>query len=115
MLGILLAKEQDYLSGTLFNTTTYRYDLSGRLTGLTDTEGQKINYVYDKYNRVTHEYYSAGENSVTTTYDYGNNGTSSEKTGLIYGISYDGVLRRAYGYDSLNGLTGKHLWGNDTF
>ena len=96
-------------------TTKYRHDLSGKLTGLSDSNGQKINYVYDENDRITHEYYGTGDNDVTIGYDYGNNAeNSSEETGAIYGVSYDGADKIQYSYDKLGRLNTRTLVGNDT-
>ena len=105
-----VSKETDGLKGV---TTSYRYDLSGRLSGLTNTEGQKLNYVYDKYNRITHQHYNSGGNAVTTEYEYGKNTVSNQKTGLLYGVSYDGVERLYYRYDDLNRKSSRMISGDD--
>ena len=64
----------------------YSYDLIGRITGVTGTNGTSLNYVYDDLNRVEKYVAKIGDNTNTTEYIYGDNTVSGQKNGLIESI-----------------------------
>lgn len=67
---------------TCFDTTTYTYDSSGRVTSEVYSEGGSVSYTYDSYGNVLSETTVDAENnqtSITYTYDaFGNALTSTE-------------------------------------
>ena len=97
---------QDLFTNTVFK---YSYDLIGRITGVTGTNGTSLNYIYDDLNRVEKYVAKIGDNTNTTEYIYGDNTVSGQKNGLIYGVKQNGTQRIGYSYDSLARLKNRTL------
>ena len=104
-----LGRYIDYGSG---NTVTnhYTYDLIGRLTQDTRSNGQNFKYAYDNMNRPTHvEYYDNSTTPKKTTYTYLADSLPNITT--FYNAS-----RYKHNYDNLNRTTSTQTYptaGND--
>ena len=93
-----VAQVNDYYSGV---TTDFSYDLIGRIIGITSTDGQKVNYSYDNFNRLKMLKWSLNNVSLTGEYIYGDTAVSGQKAGLIYGVKTNGIEELKYTYDEL--------------
>ncbi|WP_026667894.1 RHS repeat-associated core domain-containing protein, partial [Butyrivibrio sp. AE2005] len=98
-------------SGDIFPTvgkdghvTIYGYDLSGRLTEVTDALGQKETYEYDQYGRLKKK---TDRDNYATTYEY-NNAGGVTKVGYADGRSV------AFSYNELNQLNQINDWYGKT-
>jgi len=101
-----IAKINDNLRGI---TTGFAYDLIGRITDINISDGQRLNFIYDKYNRVSNSVWSVADISLDTKYIYGDSSVSGQKTGLIYGVSLNNTQKIEYTYDILSRLDRKIL------
>ena len=85
-------------------TTKFNYDLIGRIVGIKASDGQKLNFVYDKYNRLSLSKWTLGDISLSSGYIYGDTSVTGQKTGLIYGVNLNGTQKLGYQYDELSRL-----------
>ena len=85
-------------------TTQLAYDLIGRVTGIESSDGQKAAYSYDNLNRIAKSVWKKGDISLSTSYIYGDNAVSGQKSGLIYGVKLNNVQKLGYTYDELSRL-----------
>ena len=90
-------------------TTTFRYDLIGRTLEIKCTDGQRLQFNYDIYNRISASKWLLDNYSYSTEYIYGDTSISGQKTGLIYGIKLNGTQVINYQYDDLSRMVSKTL------
>ena len=100
-----LIQQSDHQAGL---EKEYRQDLIGRTIGMRDSRGFSRNMAYDGKNRVKTLIQKVGEETVNTTFLYGEV-EKKEKPGLLYGLEIDGAQRAAYAYDALARQTKKIL------
>ncbi len=93
-----IAKITDHITNV---TTTFRYDLIGRTVEMKTTDGQSMNFIYDKFNRLSHSKLLIDNMAFSSGYIYGDNTVDGQKTGLIYGVNLNGIQQLAYQYDEL--------------
>ncbi|MDA4115290.1 MAG: hypothetical protein OK442_01890 [Thaumarchaeota archaeon] len=91
--GLLTSVLEYYKTGA-YNTTSYKYDLSGNLVKETDPKGEVTTYQYDDLNRLTNTSYPDGMYE-TKSYDNDSN--------LASMVQPDGN-KTTYSYDALNRL-----------
>ena len=101
-----LYEKQDLFTNITYH---YNYDLIGRTTGVSGSDGTSLNYVYDDYNRIEKLVSKIGDNSNVTEYNYGDSDISGQKDGLIYGVKQNGTERISYSYDGLARLNKKTI------
>ncbi len=106
----LLYKSEDLFAGT---TTTYEYDLSGRVLGAKVSNGASLRYLYDSYNRISRISTTSPEGVSSVEYIYGNS-SSGQKTGLIYGVKQGSTQTLSYTYDELCRLSSRTVGGFTT-
>ena len=103
--GLGLAKSE---TNELNDTRTFTYDDVGNLTERIDRLGRKIEYVYDKGNRQTHEKWYDGMTLVRTigyTYDAAGRLDSATDPAATYGYDYDALGRTTYESQSFANFT----------
>ena len=88
--------------------TEFSYDLIGRLLDIKSTNGSKLYYRYDQYNRTNLIKYSIDDKNISLEYVYGSgNGRNND---LIYGIKQSGNTDIiSYDYDGLSRLSRRVL------
>ena len=89
-------------------TYQYEYDLINRLIAMNSNYGQNIRISYDEKNRVESIQQNAENESICTTYHYGN-GSASSYPGLLYGLSIDDKEKVRYTYDNLGRITKREI------
>ena len=88
-----VAQINDFITNVI---TKFQYDLIGRTIGLKSSDGQAMNFIYDKYNRLSLSKWTKGDMSLSTGYIYGDNSVDGQKTGLIYGVNLNGTQKLGY-------------------
>lgn len=101
-----LYEKQDLFTNTTYH---YNYDLTGRIVGVTGSNGTSLNYVYDDFNRTKKYIAKFDGNSNVTEYIYGDSSVSGQKNGLLYGVKQNDVERISYTYDKLARLNKRTL------
>ena len=96
-------------------TTRFHYDLIGRINGITASDGQSMNFVYDGYNRLSLLKWALGNTALTSSYIYGDAATANQKPGLIYGVKLNGTQQIGYEYDELARLKQRVLGTSTPF
>ena len=90
-------------------TTTFRHDLIGRTIEIKSTDGQRLQFNYDMYNRLSMSKWILNSYSCNMGYIYGDSSVDGQKTGLIYGVTLNGTQQLSYQYDELTRLSVKTL------
>ena len=86
---------------------SYEYESgvnNGRLQKMTFGNGNSVYYIYDKFDRTTHETYNSGNSSVSYDYTYDMAGVRSSKT----------VGSTTYKFTTLSGLVTRQTGGGKT-
>lgn len=105
-----IARHKDLCSGV---TSTYQYDLIGRMVGTDRSDGMKLRKVYDEKNRVKGYTYQKDRVGHEVEFLYGNV-EKQQKPGLGYGIKINGAQKIAYEYDALGRVIRTHNHFSDT-
>jgi YD repeat-containing protein len=103
--GLGLAKSE---TNELSETRTFTHDDAGNLVERIDRLGRKIEYVYDKAGRQTHEKWYDGITLVHTisyTYDAAGRLDQASDPQSAYGYDYDALGRVTYESQSIAGLS----------
>ncbi|MBQ4154208.1 MAG: RHS repeat protein [Clostridia bacterium] len=100
-----LFKFDDLLSNA---STKFTYDLIGRTTAVNSSDGQRMSYIYDSNNRVSHSIWSLGNGALDTWYVYGD-GTSGKRKNAIYSVNLDARPQLLYTYDPLCRLSSRTI------
>ena len=90
-------------------TTTFRYDLIGRTVEMKTSDGQRKNFIYDKFNRLSLSKLLIDKITFNSGYIYGDNTVEGQKAGLIYGVKLNGTQKLAYQYDELSRLKNRTI------
>jgi RHS repeat-associated protein len=106
--GGRIATRVETLDGAAPRTTTYRYDLTDRLVGVSETGQAEVNYAYDESDQRT----TTTVGDVSTTYGYDAKGVLTSAGDLAFEFGLDGRLaakqgpagRTSYVYDEFGGL-----------
>ena len=101
-----IAQIQDFITNAV---TKFQYDMIGRTIGIKSSDGQRLDFAYDSYNRLLLSKWSKANMSLSTGYVYGDTSVSGQKTGLIYGITLNNIRKLSYQYDNLTRLTTRTL------
>ena len=101
-----IAKITDHITNV---TTTFRYDLIGRAVEMKKTNGQSMNFIYDKFNRLSLSKLLINNIAFSSGYIYGDNTVDGQKTGLIYGVNLNSIQQLAYQYDELSRLKNRTI------
>lgn len=88
-------------------TSTYQYDLIGRMVGTDRSDGMKLRKVYDEKNRVKGYTYQKDRVGHEVEFLYGDV-EKQQKPGLGYGIKINGAQKIAYEYDALGRVIRTH-------
>ena len=99
-----IARHKDLCSGV---TSTYQYDLIGRMVGTDRSDGMKLRKVYDEKNRVKGYTYQKDRVGHEVEFLYGDV-EKQQKPGLGYGIKINGAQKIAYEYDALGRVIRTH-------
>ena len=99
-----IARHNDLCSGV---TSTYQYDLIGRMVGTDRSDGMKLRKVYDEKNRVKGYTYQKDRAGHEVEFLYGDV-EKQQKPGLGYGIKINGAQKIAYEYDALGRVIRTH-------
>jgi RHS repeat-associated protein len=108
-----------YLSSSISGTqevTTYSYDPSNRMTGMTDPAGNQWSWTFDVLGRQLTAV-DPDTGTTTKTYDVaGNVLTTTDGRGVTLAYSYDELNRKTAEYKDSTGSTGTKLasWSYDT-
>lgn len=88
-------------------TYKYLYDFVGRPVQVRTSQGFVIKITYDEYNRASDVKFGFGSDTLTTEWRYGetNDYDLTQKSGVIYGVSYNGTEKLTYKYDKLGRRT----------
>lgn len=105
-----IARHKDLCSGV---TSTYQYDLIGRMVGTDRSDGMKLRKVYDEKNRVKGYTYQKDRVGHEVEFLYGDV-EKQQKPGLGYGIKINGAQKIAYEYDALGRVIRTHNHFSDT-
>lgn len=105
-----IARHKDLCSGV---TSTYQYDLIGRMVGTDRSDGMKLRKVYDEKNRVKGYTYQKDRVGHEVEFHYGDV-EKQQKPGLGYGIKINGAQKIAYEYDALGRVIRTHNHFSDT-
>ena len=105
-----IARHKDLCSGV---TSTYQYDLIGRMVGTDRSDGMKLRKVYDEKNRVKGYTYQKDRIGHEVEFLYGDV-EKQQKPGLGYGIKINGAQKIAYEYDALGRVIRTHNHFSDT-
>ena len=105
-----IARHKDLCSGV---TSTYQYDLIGRMVGTDRSDGMKLRKVYDEKNRVKGYTYQKDRVGHEVEFLYGDV-EKQQKPGLRYGIEINGAQKIAYEYDALGRVIRTHNHFSDT-
>lgn len=105
-----IARHKDLCSGV---TSTYQYDLIGRMVGTDRSDGMKLCKVYDEKNRVKGYTYQKDRVGHEVEFLYGDV-EKQQKPGLGYGIKINGAQKIAYEYDALGRVIRTHNHFSDT-
>lgn len=105
-----IARHKDLCSGV---TSTYQYDLIGRMVGTDRSDGMKLRKVYDEKNRVKGYTYQKDRVGHEVEFLYGDV-EKQQKPGLGYGIEINGAQKIAYEYDALGRVIRTHNHFSDT-
>ena len=105
-----IARHKDLCSGV---TSTYKYDLIGRMVGTDRSDGMKLRKVYDEKNRVKGYTYQKDRVGHEVEFLYGDV-EKQQKPGLGYGIKINGAQKIAYEYDALGRVIRTHNHFSDT-
>ena len=73
------------------------------------TNGQSMNFIYNKFNRLSISKLLIDNIAFSNAYIYGDNTVDGHKTGLIYGVNLNGIQQLAYQYDELARLQNRTL------
>jgi len=90
-------------------TTSFRHDLIGRTIEIKSTDGQRLQFNYDMYNRLSMSKWILNSYSCNMGYIYGDSSVDGQKTGLIYGVTLNGTQQLSYQYDELTRLSVRTL------
>jgi len=99
-----IARHKDLCSGV---TSTYQYDLIGRMVGTDRSDGMKLRKVYDEKNRVKGYTYQKDRVGHEVEFLYGDV-EKQQKPGLGYGIKINDAQKIAYEYDALGRVIRTH-------
>jgi RHS repeat-associated protein len=92
-------------------TYKYLYDFVGRPVQVRTSQGFVIKITYDEFNRASNVKFGFGSDTLTTEWRYGETNIYdlSQKSGVIYGVSYNGTEKLTYKYDNLGRRTSTTL------